>query len=95
MGTTRVGYMKICVTYKNVGNTRCVRMDTKKLLGFLMVMFLALTVVVTTAGTVAADSDIANLTDEITDLFIDLIPLIVVLGIFGLIIAMVKIRGLK
>ena len=58
---------------------------------FLMVSMLALVSFVTTALNVAA-SDIGNLTTTITDLFTDLIPLIVILGIFGAIMAMVKFR---
>lgn len=69
-------------------------MKSTKLLAFLMVLFLALTTVVTVAGSAAA-TDISNMTDTITELFVDLIPLIVIMGIFGLIIGMVKIRGLK
>ena len=54
----------------------------------LMTVFVMLLV---TAGTVAA-SDIANVTTTVTDLFVDLIPLIIILGVFGLILAAVKFR---
>ena len=69
-------------------------MKTPKVLALFMVAMFALTVMVSVAGTVAA-TDISNMTDTITELFVDLIPLIVIMGIFGLIIGMVKIRGLK
>lgn len=40
----------------------------------------------------AAASDIANITTTVTDLFVDLIPLIVILGVFGLILGAMKLR---
>lgn len=77
------------VNYLNVGDCDSARMKAHR---FLMVSMLALVSFVTTALNVAA-SDISNLTTTITDLFTDLIPLIVILGIFGSIMLMVKFRG--
>lgn len=51
----------------------------------------ALCAILVLAGTAAA-SDIANVTTTVTDLFVDLIPLIIILGVFGLILAAVKFR---
>jgi uncharacterized membrane protein len=39
-----------------------------------------------------AASDISNITTTVTDLFIDLIPLIIILSVFGLIMGMVSLR---
>jgi len=63
----------------------------KSKLGFLFASMVSLVAFVTVAGSVVA-TDIGNLTTTITDLFTDLIPLIVILGIFGAIMAMVKFR---
>jgi hypothetical protein len=54
-------------------------------------MFLVMVTFSGLAMNVAA-TDIENLTTTITDLFIDLIPLIVILGVFGMIMAMIKLR---
>lgn len=54
-------------------------------------MMAALSAFLVMAGTAAA-SDIANVTTTVTDLFVDLIPLIIILGVFGLILAAVKFR---
>ena len=67
-------------------------MKPNRVLSFLVASTLALVAFLSTAATVAA-SDISNLTTTITDLFTDLIPLIVILGIFGSIMLMVKFRG--
>lgn len=89
--TSVVGYIGISVNYLNVSNGGSARMKSQAY-RFLMVSMLALVSFVTSALSVAA-SDIANLTTTITDLFTDLIPLIIILGIFGAIMAMVKFRG--
>lgn len=89
--TSNVGYKRISVNYLNVSSGDSARMKSQAY-RFLMVSMLALVSFVTSALSVAA-SDIANLTTTITDLFTDLIPLIIILGIFGAIMAMVKFRG--
>lgn len=67
-------------------------MNPFKSVGRAWAVMLVLVSFVTAAGSAFA-SDISNLTTTVTDLFTDLIPLIVILGIFGTIIAMLKIRG--
>lgn len=63
-----------------------------KSLRCLMVSMFAMVSFVTSALTVAA-TDIGNMTTTITDLFTDLIPLIIILGIFGAIMAMMRFRS--
>lgn len=67
-------------------------MNPTKIVGRAMALMLVLVTFVTSAVSVFA-SDISNMTTTVTDLFTDLIPLIIILGIFGTIIAMLKIRG--
>lgn len=66
-------------------------MKTSKAVGFLFAAMLVMGAFVGVAGTVVA-SDIANITSEVTTLFIDLIPLIVILGVFGMIMGIIKLR---
>ena len=67
-------------------------MNPTKVVGRFFALLMVMVTFVTAAG-VAMASDISNLTTTVTDLFTDLIPLIVILGIFGTIIAMLKLRG--
>lgn len=67
-------------------------MNPTKIVGRAMALMLVLVTFVASAVSVFA-SDISNMTTTVTDLFTDLIPLIIILGIFGTIIAMLKIRG--
>lgn len=66
-------------------------MKTSKAVGFLFAAMLVMGALVSVAGTAMA-SDISNVTTEVTELFIDLIPLIVILGVFGLIMGVIKFR---
>ncbi len=66
-------------------------MKPSKAVGFLFAAMLVMGAFVSVAGTVVA-SDIANITSEVTTLFIDLIPLIVILGVFGMIMGIIKLR---
>jgi hypothetical protein len=67
------------------------RMRTSKAVGFLFAAMLVMGAFVGVAGTVAA-TDIANITEEVTTLFIDLIPLIIILGVFGMIMGVIRFR---
>ena len=66
-------------------------MKTSKAVAFLFASMLVMGAMVSVAGTVAATA-IGNVTEEVTTLFIDLIPLIVILGVFGLVMAAIKFR---
>lgn len=66
-------------------------MNSKKAVAFLFASFLVMGALVSVAGTAMA-SDIENVTTEVTALFIDLIPLIVILGVFGMIMGVIKFR---
>ena len=66
-------------------------MNSSKAVAFLFASFLVMGALVSVAGTALA-SDIENVTSEVTDLFIDLIPLIVILGVFGMIMGIIKFR---
>jgi len=66
-------------------------MKTPKAVAFLFASLLVLGAISATAGSVMATA-IGNVTEEVTTLFIDLIPLIVILGVFGLVMAAIKFR---
>jgi amino acid transporter len=67
------------------------RMNTSKAVGFMFAAMLVMGAFVGVAGSAAA-TDIANITEEVTTLFIDLIPLIIILGVFGMIMGVIRFR---